>query len=162
MNGRVIFIPMKMNNPQDLNGMTDEELAKEIAHKVMGLVPCDQWTYMNFGSAGGAALRKNCHHENCYPTQELGSILGKIGGIPDYLGNWNMTMKVREKIGDMDIEFVFDGCRVYTWPEGKQVVCVFDTKPQRAICLAALASVSSALEGNSLAASSDHPFSAVQ
>jgi|GEM_PF-6805450 len=61
------------------------ELDKAVADK-MGMIPCEMWTPINFGSAGGPALEKNCvHGENaCYPTNEVGSIQGNIGGVPAF------------------------------------------------------------------------------
>jgi hypothetical protein len=76
------FKPTKADEPDPDNVF--------IAQKIMGLVPCDGWGYMNFGSAGGAALMKSCKHENdtCYSTETTGNMHGKIGGCPEYNKTW--------------------------------------------------------------------------
>lgn len=57
------------------------------------------------------------------------------------LTDWNHTMEVRAKVGEMDVEFIFDGCRVWIWPEIHEVIKVFDESPQRAIVLASLLAI---------------------
>jgi hypothetical protein len=74
----------------------------------MGLIPCDQWTKMNFGSAGGPALLKNCDHENCYSTLEIGSIHGTIGGCPRYSSKinsaWEVVRRMQSSGYDLTLE----------------------------------------------------------
>jgi hypothetical protein len=66
--------------------MTNDELNGYLAKRVMGLVPCDGWRLINFGAAGGPALLKECEHENgrCYAVSPVGSIHGRVGGVPEY------------------------------------------------------------------------------
>lgn len=61
------------------------ELDKAVADK-MGMLPCTLWEPINFGAAGGPALQKMCAHANgaCYPTTEMGSIHGTVGGLPGF------------------------------------------------------------------------------
>ena len=61
------------------------ELDKAVADK-MGIIPCKDWREENFGSMGGPALIKECIHADgaCYPTTELGSIAGTVGGLPEF------------------------------------------------------------------------------
>ena len=72
--------PTKPDNPNPDN--------EYIAQKIMGLEPCDGWHYVNFGSAGGAALMNNhkCKHERgkCYPNMVTGNMNGRVGGCPEY------------------------------------------------------------------------------
>lgn len=58
----------------DIATLTDEQLDRTCAHEVKGLTPCDGWTPINFGSAGGPALQKTCDHApgTCYPTAVTG------------------------------------------------------------------------------------------
>lgn len=51
--------------------LSDREKDALVAEKVMGGTPCDGWTRIYLGSAGGAAWEKNCSHAaNCYPAQQ--------------------------------------------------------------------------------------------
>lgn len=61
--------------------MDNREIDALVAEKVMGLIPCDKWTPINLGSAGGPALLKNCQHDNCYPATRLNDW---VGGCPEY------------------------------------------------------------------------------
>jgi hypothetical protein len=81
--------------PDDPNPL-DEYLARV----VMGLVPCPNWNYMNFGSAGGAALMKACVHKDgeCYPSICTGNVHGKIGGCPQYSTNIYATQALIDRI----------------------------------------------------------------
>ena len=72
----------------------DRELDLLVAEKVMKLIPCDRWTETNLGSAGGPALMKNCDHENCYSTLEIGSAFGTIGGCPRYSSKIHLAWEV--------------------------------------------------------------------
>lgn len=77
------------------------ELDRLVAEKIMGLVPCQDWTRFNLGSAGGPALMKSCNHANgeCYPSNELGTGFGgKVGGCPRYSTDWNTMKEVVEKL----------------------------------------------------------------
>jgi hypothetical protein len=92
----------------DFNSQSNRELDVLVAEKVMGLIPCDQWTEMNFGSAGGPALLKNCDHENCYSTLEIGSIHGTIGGCPHYSSKihsaWEVVRRMQSSGYDLTLE----------------------------------------------------------
>jgi hypothetical protein len=89
--------------------MTDDSLKagraldELVAQKVMGLVPCDQWTPFNFGSAGGPALQKNCAHDHCYPTVQLDSVMGPVGGCPRYSSDIRAVYQVEERIKDLGL-----------------------------------------------------------
>lgn len=91
----------------------DRELDLFIAEKVMKLIPCDRWTEMNFGSAGGPALRQNCDHENCYSTLEVGSIHGTIGGCPHYSSKihlaWEVVKRMLSEGFDLRLESAGNG-----------------------------------------------------
>lgn len=81
------------------------ELDALIAEKVMDLVPCEAWEYINFGSAGGPALvNANCIHgqgRRCYPTTEIGGgvSLQGIGGPPHYSTDIAAAWEIVEKFG---------------------------------------------------------------
>ena len=66
--------------------LNDRELDLLVAEQVMGLIPCDGWSRINFGSGGGPAVRKNCDHPNntCYPIIENAGAFGVAGGCPRY------------------------------------------------------------------------------
>lgn len=74
----------------------DEKVAKII----FGLVPCVEWEEINFGSAGGPALRKLCTHPNntCFPVFEIGSIYGNIGGCPKFSSDLKLAWEVIKKL----------------------------------------------------------------
>lgn len=83
-----------------LTALQGRELDAAIAERVTGLVPCDGWVRMNFGSAGGAALRKECEHENgaCYPTVSVSNVQGNYDGVPPYSRKIESAMLVVEKM----------------------------------------------------------------
>lgn len=120
------------------------ELDLFVAQQVMGLIPCNKWTSLNLGSAGGPAFQKNCAHENCYPAAEQGSALGRVGGCPQYSTKIALAWQVVEHLRQKGFEFALDsrGGNPY-WAEfakedykiGGQATA--DT-PALAICLAAL------------------------
>lgn len=66
--------------------LTDDELNRYIAEKVINLIPCDDWQMANLGSAGGPVLMSNCKHPpgTCYPTKSLNTIHGKYSGAPPF------------------------------------------------------------------------------
>lgn len=76
------------------------DLNERVAHKVMGLVPCKEWKHVNFGSAGGAGLIKECIHGNneCYPTASVSRIGQSYDGVPDYSGQVAMAFEVVERM----------------------------------------------------------------
>jgi hypothetical protein len=86
----------------------NRELDLLVAEKVMGLIPCDQWTENNLGSAGGPALWKHCKHDNCYSTLEISSLLGTIGGCPRYSSKiqetWEVVRRMRSSGYDLTLE----------------------------------------------------------
>jgi hypothetical protein len=51
-----------------------------------GLVPCDDWSPGNMGSAGGPCFWKECIHADdaCYPTSTMAVMGGGIGGVPRF------------------------------------------------------------------------------
>lgn len=60
--------------------------------EALGLIACDDWEPINFGSAGGPALIKKCSHDECYPAQMLGSVMGPVGGCPRYSTDLGIAM----------------------------------------------------------------------
>lgn len=79
---------------------TNRQLNIEVA-RFMGLVPCDGWKVVNFGSAGGPLLvGDNCPHKEgeCYPTREVESMGGTFGGVPHYSTDIACAMQVFEKL----------------------------------------------------------------
>jgi hypothetical protein len=102
-------------NPTTLD-VTDPE-NEYIAQKIFGMIPCDGWHYMNFGSAGGAALMAHCGHKQgeCYSTVTTGNMHGKIGGCPEYNKNWGWAKELVahwRKLGlDVGLTFTVNGVR---------------------------------------------------
>ena len=86
----------------DIANLNDEELDRACAHEVNGLVPCDRWKPINFGSAGGPALQKMCDHapNTCYSSVETGSMLGRIGGVPPYASKLHAAFVLLEFVLD--------------------------------------------------------------
>lgn len=136
---------------------TDEQkqLDVDVAQKVMGLVPCDGWARMNFGSAGGPALRKECTHgdKECYPTATFGGAFGSYHGTPAYSTEIKLAVETVEKMRERGFGWTIcthkDGwfVRCFELPdEGLQwrhSTVVSPTLPQ-AICKSALAALSEA------------------
>ena len=89
----------------------NDELDHLVAEKVMGRIPCDRWTEMNFGSAGGPVLRKNCDHENCYSTLEIGSIHGTIGGCPRYSSKIHLAWEVVKHLQSQGYDLMLESLR---------------------------------------------------
>lgn len=87
------------------NQVAGRELDAIISHYVMGIAPCESWSYMNFGSAGGPALIKgDCEHgENgCYPL-----VLGrgaKLSGPPNYSTEVGVAWEVIEHMQGRGID----------------------------------------------------------
>jgi hypothetical protein len=83
------FPPIEWNPTQPDNPDPANEY---VAEKILGLIKCGGWSYMNFGSAGGAALMKNCKHKDgeCYSSRTTGNMMGKIGGCPEYNKHWTL------------------------------------------------------------------------
>lgn len=77
-----------------------KELDVLVAEKVMQQVPCDGWSRMNFGSAGGAALRKKCQHEDgrCYPMASISNMQGNYDGVPPYSRRIETAEQVIQKM----------------------------------------------------------------
>lgn len=80
-----------------------EDLAREVAHVVMQMIPCDKWTPISFGAAGGMVLEKKCDHATdfCYSVRKVGNIQAKqgtIGGVPPFATSlstaWNVVMRM--------------------------------------------------------------------
>lgn len=128
---------------------TPEQIDELIAEKVMGLIPCNEWTPINLGSAGGPALLKNCHHTNCYPTVRNAD----VGGCPKYSTNiksaWEVINRFRQGFDEHAaavIEMaIYDSfapdCRCLIFgPTINDVSAMADEMPM-AICLAALKAV---------------------
>ena len=84
--------------------LSGRELSEAVARRVMNQMPCDGWVRMNFGSAGGAALRKECAHEKetCYPTAKFGNVHGSYDGVPPYAAKIESAMMVVEKMRERD------------------------------------------------------------
>lgn len=77
--------------------MTKPEVNEYLARNLFGLVPCDKWEYINFGSGGGPALMAQCDHKGkCWPTNTIGGgISGKtIGGCPEYSTSQTLAVDV--------------------------------------------------------------------
>jgi hypothetical protein len=125
------------------------ELDKLIAEKIFNMVECDGWTPVNYGSAGGFMLQKDCDHEanTCWPKQTAPHIHGQVGGCPRYSTDFIFTKEVLNKLlstipeQDIHIEHLEStGWQVGTcfdykfgwegWVRGKTI--------EHAICLAAL------------------------
>lgn len=75
-----------------------EELDKLVALEVMGMIPCNKWEYGNLGSFGGPFFRKNCEHVNCYPSQHIDTINGRVGGCPQYSSRFLYALEVWQKL----------------------------------------------------------------
>ena len=141
----------------DFNDRSDRELDLLVAEKVMRLVSCDMWTETNLGSLGGPALLKNCFHENCYSTLEIGSLLGTIGGCPRYSSQINIAWEVVRRMNSLGYELMLISCntgeewfasfRTATPVVSESPVNESDAQKSRgeaarAICLAALRALS--------------------
>lgn len=121
----------------------NRELDELVAEKVMGLIPCDQWTEFGLGSAGGDVLRKNCAHENCYSTREIHSVHGTIGGCPPYSTKihaaWEVVRRLQARGYAFQLEANGEEWSASFPPAEK---CSSDSA-ERAICLAALKTLES-------------------
>ncbi len=62
-----------------MNKLTREEIVQlqagrdidALVAEALGFVPCNAWTYANFGAGGGpVSIKENCEHEKCYPASE--------------------------------------------------------------------------------------------
>jgi hypothetical protein len=133
--------------------MTPDEYIRidtEVAEKVMGLVPCAEWTPTNFGSAGGPAVTKRCKHPDgaCYPTIENPGIFGIAGGCPRYSTKVAAAWEVVEKMTSTHYTFALSVFWKNRHPAeamfgsewGWDVTLSAETVPL-AICRAALAAV---------------------
>lgn len=125
-----------------------KELDKLIAEKVFGLVGCDGWEPISFGSAGGWMLKKVCGHDNnkCWPKQTLDAMNGEVGGAPKYSTMFSHTQTLLDHMlknlpqQDIHVEHLEGfGWQVSTcheddgwhgWVRGETI--------EHAICLAAL------------------------
>lgn len=125
------------------------ELDALVAARIFGLVACDRWKDLNFGSSGGPALMKNCAHAEgaCYPSMERGSLNGKFGGPARYSTDisaaWLVVLALLARGIPSRTTASPNGfsCR-FTTPStgcygGEHHVASADTTPL-AICLAAL------------------------
>lgn len=147
--------------------MTDRELDKLVAEKVMGLEPCEGWVEANLGSAGGPVVTTNrephlwnpksetrCSHKdrNCYPSMSL-NLYNNIppGGPCPYSTHIARAWEVREKIAELGYGemLICRGCN--GWEAYQATACAdpdfgdwfvvsVDTVP-KAICLAALEAI---------------------
>lgn len=92
-----------------------KELDKEIAEKVFGMVECDKWQPISFGSAGGMMLQKACDHESgkCWPAHIVLNINGEVGGVPKYSTDPSWNAKVLEYLEDNSviIELSYDAAQ---------------------------------------------------
>jgi hypothetical protein len=144
-----LFLLHKRGGREEMPRELDAELNALIADKVMEQVACDGYSQINLGSAGGPALRRDCQHEKdkCYPSAEIGSAWGKIGGCPNYSGEIRLAFEVVEKMRERGWSFA---CTLY---EGRLPYASFckmtavssrnaeaESLPE-AICLAALEAV---------------------
>lgn len=121
-----------------------EDLDKLVADKVFGMIECDKWEAVSFGSAGGWVLQKCCDHEDgkCYSSYTIDTMHGKIGGVPPFSTNMSWTKKVLDylegnaQIIDLDHEGCWQGGVVVAnkwltndrneeWVEGtfEEVIC---------------------------------------
>lgn len=87
-----------MKTEEILKMEAGREMDALVGENPMGLIPCDKWEYCNLGSMGGPALRKMCGHNNCYPTQEIPVMGGKVGGCPEYSTDISAAFEVVEKL----------------------------------------------------------------
>jgi hypothetical protein len=81
----------------------DPDLDLAIAN-LQGRVPCDGWSMVNLGRAGGAQLMgERCIHAHgaCWPDTEHGTWGGTVGGVPHYSaeGHWQAL-----RLADLPIE----------------------------------------------------------
>jgi len=117
----------------------------------MNQEPCDGWVKMNFGAAGGPALRKECAHEDgkCYPTATIGGVHGSYDGVPPYATKIEAAMQVVEKMREQGWSFA---CTLYEGKLPYASFCKGTAKSSRnaeadalaeAICRAALAAIES-------------------
>ena len=141
----------------DVKNQFDRELDLLVAEKVMKIVSCDMWTETNLGSAGGPALLKNCFHESCYSTLEIGSLLGTIGGCPRYSSQINIAWEVVHRMNSLGYELtLISGNGGEEWFACFRKITIHGTEPPnntsdvqksrgsaaKAICLAALRALS--------------------
>jgi hypothetical protein len=122
-------------------------LDRLIAEKVMGLVGCPAWHYINFGSAGGPALmNEGCEHDgNCYPafSDRRGE---ELTGPPHYSTDIKGAWAVVEKLVSLGLDVTLDRegpiCEVLVWkdaePIAKEITNSNPATPALAICLAAI------------------------
>lgn len=107
-------------------------LDRLIAEKVMGLVPCEGWEPMNFGSAGGAALMKKCKHVDgkCYPTGKTGSVFGEYDGVPAFSRNRAVAAQVVDRMEELGFcSFQLRGFFAPTYKHGWSAGFVCNTGP---------------------------------
>ncbi len=122
------------------------EMDALVAEKVMELHPCDKWTPINFGSAGGPMLRKNCEHENCYSVYERKVMLGIIGGPREYSTSIAAAAEVLEALRKKtcclslysDHEIIWEVYWVPNRFDHKKVRLSTEESLPLAICIAAL------------------------
>ena len=131
---------------------TDEQkrIDAEVADKIMRLVPCDEWVQMNFGSAGGPAMRKDCAHgdKECYPTATIGGAFGSYYGCPAYSTNIKFAMEVVDRLVSDGHIFIVKGDGLRTGDHNPRWTILVDNNPRcdghhlpEAICRAALAAI---------------------
>lgn len=94
--------------------MTRKELDKFICEKLFGMEPCRAWRPVWYKDMG-AALVKNCPHpdDTCYSHVELVTILGRMGGPPQYCGSSRAGLILLRKL-----EKYADTVLVYWTKEG--------------------------------------------
>ena len=84
--------------------MTDLEgrALDEALERARGRVACSEWREVNFGSAGGRALRSNCTHKQgtCYPAEELAfdKMGGRVGGATRYHASLDALLRDIEPV----------------------------------------------------------------
>lgn len=89
----------------------ERDIDKLVAEKLFGLVACDKWERVNFGSIGGPALMKQCDHPDgaCYSIYEVSYFGTPFGGCPRYTSDYNETWKVYEWLEERGLVQVSNG-----------------------------------------------------
>lgn len=124
--------------------MTRKELDRWICEKLLGMTPCRQWRPVWYKDQG-AALVKNCPHpdDTCYSHIELMTLLGRMGGPPQYCGSSRAGLVLLRRLEKFASVILVYWTRSGEWTaelrKGEEVVAgpAYAPSPEMAIALAA-------------------------